>query len=135
MDFQIVKLQLAASKAALTQALAEKQGIVQNLATAQKKYDDLLASATQHSEGSTTSLEQASAEVRQLTQQLSDSQTSVDALRASLTSKEAEYSQKLAKAESRATALEAQDGWLKAAAVVAVVELAYIVAHAFGLVK
>lgn len=97
-------------------ALAEKQSIERNLAAAQKRLDDLLSSATQHSDDSMQLYEQALAEVRRLKAQLSASQSSVDELRASLESKAAEYDRKLAQAQEKAQGLERENRVLKWAA-------------------
>lgn len=115
-DSLTVRAQLAASRQALKLALAEKQSIERNLAAAQKRLDDLLSSATQHSDDSTLLYEQALAEVRRLKAQLSASQSSVDELRASLESKAAEYDRKLAQAQEKAQGLERENRVLKWAA-------------------
>lgn len=94
-------------------ALEEKQNIERSLAAAQKRLDELLSSATQHSDDSTQLYEQALGEVRRLTAQLSASRTSVDELRANLESKAAEYDRKLAQAQEKATALERENRALK----------------------
>lgn len=112
-DSLTVRAQLSASKQALELALAEKQSIEGNLADAQKRLDELLSSATQHSNDSMQSYEQALEEVRKLTEQLSASQSSVDELQRSLESKAAEYDRKLAQAQTRAQALERENRMLK----------------------
>ena len=112
-DSLTVRVQLTASRQALELALDEKQNIERSLAAAQKRLDELLSSATQHSDDSTQLYEQALGEVRRLTAQLSASRTSVDELRANLESKAAEYDRKLAQAQEKATALERENRALK----------------------
>ena len=50
-DLLIVRARLNACEQALQQALGEKQNIERSLAAAQMKYNELLASVMQHSEG------------------------------------------------------------------------------------
>lgn len=97
-------------------ALVEKQSIERNLADAQKRLDELLSSATQHSDDSMQLYEQALAEVRRLTEQLSASQSSVDELQRNLESKAAEYDRRLAQAQEKAQGLERENRVLKWAA-------------------
>jgi hypothetical protein len=112
-DSLTVRVQLTASRQALELALEEKQSIECNLAVAQKRLDELLSSATQHSDDSTQLYAQALAEVRKLTAQLSESRSSVDELQRNLESKAAEYDRKLAQAEKRAQGLERENRALK----------------------
>jgi len=112
-DSLTVRVQLTASRQALELALDEKQNIERSLAVAQKRLDELLSSATQHSDDSMLLYEQASAEVRKLKAQLSASQSSVDELQRNLESKAAEYDRKLAQAQARAVALERENRALK----------------------
>lgn len=127
-DLAIVKAQLEAYGTALQQASAVNASISGELKQAQAELQTYKDSSTQ----SSADLLQR---VQTLMQQLSDSDALVSALQSSLASKAEEYNQKLAQAQTRAAALEAQNGWLKAGAVVALVELAYILAHALGVVK
>jgi hypothetical protein len=112
-DSLTVRVQLTASRQALELALEEKQSIECNLAVAQKRLDELLSSATQHSDDSTLLYAQALAEVRKLTAQLSESRSSVDELQRNLESKAAEYDRKLAQAKKRALGLERENRALK----------------------
>lgn len=115
-DSLTVRAQLAASRQTLELALVEKQSIERNLADAQKRLDELLSSATQHSDDSMQLYEQALAEVRRLTEQLSASQSSVDELQRNLESKAAEYDRRLAQAQEKAQGLERENRVLKWAA-------------------
>jgi chromosome segregation ATPase len=117
-DLAIVKARWKASQEALAAALQQKQVIEANLADATQKYDDLLASVTGHSGDSTTYLQGLLAEIQTLKGQLKDSQSSVDVLRGNLESAKAEYDQKFQEAQSRAKALERENGWLKVGLVV-----------------
>jgi hypothetical protein len=81
---ETVKQRSASSKLALEQALQEKQGIEKNLRDWEKRYSDLLRSATEHSLDSTLSYEQALTIILILRQQLNDSSSLVDSLRADL---------------------------------------------------
>ena len=109
----IVKLELLASKEAWKKASDEKEIISRKLEAAEKLYDSLLASATQHSIDSMKLLESALQEVKTLSGQLKESKISVDELRKDLESKQAEYDQALEKAQDTAKALEAENRALK----------------------
>jgi len=109
----IVKLELLASKEAWKKASDEKEIISRKLEAAEKLYDSLLASATQHSIDSMKLLESALQEVKTLSGQLKESKISVDELRKDLESKQAEYDQTLVKEQKKAEALEAENRALK----------------------
>lgn len=135
-DLAIIRAQFKASQQALTDALAQKQIIENNLADATQKYDDLLASVTAHSGDSTTYLQQLLEDIRKLKQQLADSQTSIVALQVKLESQATELEAKLSKAQVDAKALELQNGILRIGlyglGLLAAGEAVYIAGHSLG---
>jgi chromosome segregation ATPase len=111
-NLQTVIAKVAFWKANYQQALIEKERATQSLKEAEKRYDDLLTSATEHSDDSIASLEQALLTIRSLRLLLRASDDSVKTAQERLASAEVEHSAALTKAEASAKRLEDANFWL-----------------------
>jgi multidrug efflux pump subunit AcrA (membrane-fusion protein) len=112
-DWLTARLQLAASRSALEQALNENAIIKDNLQKAEENAKRWEQSAMQQSEDSKKRYEVALQEVATLRQHLSESESLVAELQTSLESAEEKYDQSLQQAEARAKALERENCLLK----------------------
>jgi multidrug resistance efflux pump len=112
-DWLIVRLQLAASRSALEQALSENAIIKDNLQKAEENAKCWEQSAMQQSEDSKKRYEEALQEVATLRQHLSESESLVAELRTNLESAEEKYDRALQQAQARAKSLERENRLLK----------------------
>jgi hypothetical protein len=121
-NLQIVRDGSVNLKLALEQALQEKQIIEQVLFEAQKRYDDLVSSAMQHSADLTLSLEQALTVILALREQLKNSSDLVGDLRAQLHQQEIDEQAAIAKTvadnEVQVKQLESDVFWARLTAAV-----------------
>ena len=112
-DWLTVRLQLAASKSALEQALSENATIKDNLQKAEENAKRWEQNAMRQSEDSKKLYEQLLQEVAMLRQRLSESESLVAELRTNLESAEKKYDRALQQAQARAKSLERENRLLK----------------------
>lgn len=112
LNLQTVIAKVAFWKETCQRALDENASIRQSLIEEQKRYEELIASATEHSDASISSLEQALQTIRSLRLLLKASDDSVKTAQERLASAEAEHAAALEKASKDVRRLEDANFWL-----------------------